>query len=92
MNLKKYLKNKKYKIVYLEWDDAVSAPAGWVDDFYEWKKTSSFIIKETGFLLEENKKEIFLAGFIKDEDESTIERFGNVRRIPKGWIKKKIIY
>lgn len=82
---------KKYPIVYVEWDDAVSAPAGWIDDFYEWKETSDFIIKEVGFLLEENKKEVFLAGFIKDEDANTVERHGNVRRIPKGWIRKKIL-
>ena len=82
---------KKRKIVYVEWDDAVSAPNGWIDDFDEWKKTSSYIIKEVGFLLEENKKEIFLASFIKEEDPNTTERHGNVRRIPKGWIKKMVL-
>ena len=80
------------KIVYIEWDDAVSAPAGWLNDFNEWKKTASFIIGEVGFLIEENKKEIFLASFVKPEDKQTLEVHGNVRRIPKGWIKKKIIY
>jgi len=82
----------KYKIVYVEWDDAVSAPNGWIDDFDEWKKTSTFIISEVGFLLEENEKEIFLASFIKPEDRNTTERQGNVRRIPRGWIKKKILF
>ncbi len=90
---KSQIKNKtKYKIVYLEWDDAVAAPAGWVDDLDDWKKTSSYIISEVGFLLEENDEEIFLAGFIKPEDKNTIERQGGVRRIPKGWIQKKIIF
>ena len=53
------MKRNKYKVVYIEWDDAVSAPVGWIDNFEEWKKTSQFIIKEVGFLLEENSKEIF---------------------------------
>jgi len=85
------MKRNKYKVVYIEWDDAVSAPVGWIDNFEEWKKTSQFIIKEVGFLLEENSKEIFLASFIKDEDSNTYERQGNVRRIPKGWVKKRIL-
>ena len=83
---------KKYKVVYLEWDDAVSAPSGWVDDMEDWIKNSKYIIGEVGFLVKETKQAVYLAGFYKPEDTMTIERFGNVRRIPKGWIKKKIIY
>ena len=84
-------KRTKYKVVYVEWDDAISAPTGWVDDIDDWIKTSQYIISEVGFLLKEDKKAIYLAGFWKPEDKMTIERFGNVRRIPRGWIKKKVI-
>lgn len=85
------MKKRKFKLVYVEWDDAVSAPAGWISDIDNWIETTEYIISEVGFLLKEDSKAIYLAAFWKPQDTQTQEQFGNLRRIPKGWIKKKVI-
>jgi hypothetical protein len=85
------MRKKPYQIVYVEWDDAVCAPAGWHKDPDEWIENTQFIISEVGFLLREDKKAIYLASFWKPEDSETVEQFGNLRRIPKGWLKKRVL-
>lgn len=85
------LNKPPYRLVYLEWDDAVGNPRWFDEEEAEaWLNNTQYIISETGFLLAEDSKAIYIAGFWKPEDSMTVQQFGNLRRIPKNWIKKKI--
>lgn len=79
-----------YKLLYIEWDDAVGN-SRWFDlnDAENWLNISQWIISETGFLISEDKYAIYLCAFWKPADEYTEEQMGGLRRIPKNWIKKR---
>ena len=60
--------SKKPKLVYLEWEDAGSPEAGWMDlkEIKVWQGDKA-IVKSVGFLLEENKKFIVIAADNMDD-------------------------
>lgn len=81
------------KLVYIEWEDAQSQN-GWhtreeVKEFIE----KPIIVNQIGWIFEETRRYIVLIArhapgglFTNDDDDS----FGNLQRIPKTWIKKRI--
>ena len=74
---------------YLEWHDAHSN-AGWFskEEVEEWMKCE-WIIREAGWIIEENNKFIVFATSHKPADEWTDEKFGQLHKIPKTWIRKR---
>ena len=79
------------KLVYIEWEDSVSA-TNWHtgEDLKVWCENSGWIVKQVGWIIEETRKHIIIAGRLKPEDDFTSEQFGNLQRIPKTWVRKKI--
>lgn len=80
----------KPKLVYIEWNDAIYN-ANWftTEQVQDWAKISKFLIKEVGWLIEENKDFIVLGCGRKEEDDFTTEQWVGLHKIPKGWIKIK---
>ena len=78
------------KLIYIEWEDATSA-GEWIheDDIKAWCKEEHNIIKQVGWVIEENKKRIVVFSrfthWKKYQDE-----YGMVQKIPRTWIKKYI--
>ena len=81
---------KKPKLIYVEWEDAITMKNGWYikEDVQEWGENKDWIIKQTGYLIDENKKYILLATKYNPQ-ESEESKFSEITKIPKGWIKKK---
>lgn len=80
------LLDKKMKLIYLEWEDAI-ANSQWndkeeVEDFSE----EIALIKQVGWVYKENKKYIVLVGRM-DERNGECNEFGNLQKIPKTWIR-----
>jgi len=78
------------ELVYIEWEDAI-AQAGWHSkrETRKWAKESSMIISQIGWVYKETKKYIVLISRICIDDEK-ITSYGNLQKIPKTWIKKRI--
>lgn len=80
------------KLIYIEWADAINNHASnWntKEDVTLWAKESDWYIRECGWLIEETKEHIVLAGSWKPEDEYTEEQFSLLKKIPKTWIRKR---
>ena len=83
-------KPKKHKLIYLEWHDAFAA-AGWhtqasVDKFSK----NIMIVRQVGWILSENEKYIVMAARHNEETEYQDPQWGNIQKIPKTWIRKRI--
>lgn len=80
------------KLVYLEWQDAHALGEGWTDDreIKEMWKSNDMIIKQCGFVIKEDSKSLLLAGQYVIAGKFVEKGYGNVVKIPKGWIKKRI--
>lgn len=84
------MKEAPYDLIYVEWDDAVGNSNWFGRDMAKaWIENTQYIISETGFLVDEDKHAIYLAGFWKPKDSWVEEQLGNLRRIPKNWIKTR---
>ncbi len=83
---------KKMQLVYIEWCDAITNTEGWhnLEDAKNWANEEEWIVKQAGFLIEENKKFILLAGQYSPQKE-TESLFSNLTKIPKTWILKREI-
>lgn len=82
------MKIKSINPIYIEWCDAVSnTEGGWrdVEDAIEWGKEANWVVKQVGWILEENKKYILLISKIADKDQQV----GHLMKIPKTWILKR---
>lgn len=84
---------KKPKLIYIEWYDAISNSDGWKDknEALDWGKSTNWLVKESGFLIDENDKYILLANKIcppSNKDEDIL--YGILKKIPKPWIRNKI--
>lgn len=83
----------KSKLIYLEWEDAVTNNAGWVpaEEAKAWAKEKFGLIRECGWVLDENPEFILLSnrmsalsgGGFEDPD------VGGIHKIPKTWIRKR---
>lgn len=83
----------KYKLVYIEWEDAVTNNLKWFSEeqALDWDENISMIVKECGFILKEDKKHIFLINRMTDtryEEDGSLE-YGGLHKIPKMWIRKR---
>ena len=79
-------------LTYLEWCDSVSLGYGgnWheVEDLIDWGKNADWIIKQAGYILDENDEYILIAGKYNPQ-EDTEDKFSEVTKIPKTWIKTR---
>ena len=78
------------KLIYIEWCDAITKMDGWhnLEDAKDWANEEEWIIRQAGFLIEESKKYILLAGQYNPQKE-TEDQFANLTKIPKTWILKR---
>jgi hypothetical protein len=83
-------REKKIQLVYIEWCDAISKTEGWesLEDAKNWAKSEDWIIRQAGYLIEDNPKYILLAGQYNPQKE-TEDQFSNLTKIPKTWILKR---
>lgn len=77
------------KLVYLEWQDAMSKNS-WIHDseIDNWAKDGDWV-KQVGWVVRENKKYMIIAGQWNPEIFSNGHLFGNLQKIPKTWIRKR---
>ena len=84
----------KYKLVYIEWEDATSIGA-WQNNkqIDEWNNTTETwgFCKQVGWIIRENKRSYIIAGRWNPENKFGEEQWGDLEKIPKTWIRKKII-
>lgn len=79
------------KLVYIEWADAVANDsAKWytMDGVLEWADESDCVVREVGFVIKENKKEMVLASRTQSMGKDYETQYGLLQKIPKTWIRK----
>ncbi len=86
------MNKKNYKLIYIEWCDAIESNDGWqeIDVIKYWAETNEWIVKECGFLIDETKEYIIFASRIGDYHNNNTTKFGSINKIPTTWIKKRI--
>lgn len=79
------------KLIYIEWCDAVASGTEWSSSqvVKEWGEKTTWIVKECGWVVEENKDYIVIASCWKEADELMDEQFKHLMKIPKPWIVKR---
>ena len=83
----------KDKLIYIEWTDAHTNTASWrtEEEAKLWAKETDWIIRECGWVIEETEEYLAIATALKPENEYEEKQYLNLHKIPKGWIKKKVI-
>jgi len=81
---------KEPPLLYIEWEDACSEH-GWKDqdEVKEWVEDQGLFVKQVGWLIGETKTHYNFAAR-KSDTENTWMQFGNLQKIPKTWIRRKI--
>ena len=83
----------KYKLVYIEWADAVSNNIRWFgeDEAKDWAKNINFVVKECGFVMKETSKYTFLVNRLSNTEYhgEGDKECGGLHKIPKTWIRKR---
>lgn len=81
---------KQPKILYVEWCDACSR-VGWFtkDEALNWGRSTNWIIKSIGWVVEETPEYLVLALGYSDESPHGEDMFLDVHKIPKTWIRKR---
>lgn len=85
--------NKKVKnpqLFYIEWEDAC-AEVGWKDkeEIDDWISNKGLMVKQVGWLLSEGKTHYNFASR-KSDEENDFMQYGNLIKIPKTWIRRKV--
>jgi hypothetical protein len=80
------------ELYYVEWCDAITSFDGWSDkdSIKEWGEKEEWIIKQAGYILEDNKEYLLIASKYNPQ-ESDKDRFSEITKIPKTWLRKKIV-
>lgn len=81
------------KLIYLEWEDAVSnEEVSWkiIEEAKNWAKEREWLVKQCGWLIEENKKYIVLASRMEPGNENSYASVGLLQKVPKTWIRKRV--
>lgn len=83
-------KPKGFKLVYIQWCDAISKTSGWagLSECLEWGDSNDWVIDEVGYLLKETKQYLLLANKVSHHS-SDEPLFDQVMKIPKTWIFKR---
>jgi len=85
-------KKEKYKLIYLEWCDAITRMESWSTqkEALVWGEKSSWVIKQTGWLIKQTKKYILLSMKYTPEDDDSAEMHGIILKIPTTWIIRRV--
>jgi len=80
------------KLIYIEWQDA-HTHIGWHDDYdvQDFCDNHEYVIKECGWLVEENKKHIVIGQALKEKTSYWDRQILTLHKIPKTWIRKRKI-
>ena len=80
------------KLEYIEWTDAMQLLEGWqeLNEAKEWANSEAWVVKQTGFIIEENKKYLLLCSKMTSETENSPSYYGALIKIPIPWILKRI--
>ena len=83
--------NNKFKIIYIEWCDAMVNSNSWMNfkEAKKWSETENWVVSEVGFLLKETKEYILIANKKSSYNEYNPE-VGGIMKIPTTWIRKRI--
>lgn len=78
------MKNKKYKLIYIEWCDAIANNISWESekDILKWAHKEDWVIMQAGFLIKETKEYILIASRINPQDSGAKNLDGCIK-IPK---------
>ncbi len=79
------------KLIYIEWEDAMDWNDRWRDEeeVLQWAQNDAWIVKQSGWLMKENKNYIVLASKYSLQDNAET-LYSNFSKIPKTWIRKRI--
>ena len=79
------------KFYYVEWADAIEHLDGWqeLDEAKEWAMADNWIVKQTGWLLDETEDYILLAGRINPGSAGRETQYSGLFKIPRPWIRVK---
>lgn len=80
----------KYKLVYIEWCDAIDGGSGWhsIKESKNWAKNDEWIIKQVGWIIKETKKYILIcAKYNPQEGKQGMVSYPT--KIPTTWILKR---
>lgn len=85
------IERPKHKLIYIEWQDAISAPGTWrnLESSLEFGESGDSLVCQTGFLLKETDKYILIASKVLPGDEFGEALYGHVLKIPTTWIRKR---
>ncbi len=78
----------KYKLVYIEWEDASDENGWWTRErAIAWANSGDERVRDVGWLIHETKNYILLAPRLLCQEGR--ELVGHPMRIPKPWIRKR---
>lgn len=85
------MENKKYPLVYIEWEDSYSVSQNWhtEDEMTGILANESFIVKQTGFIIKETASFIVLANQLNELNLSA-DQYSGLHRIPIGCLQKRV--
>ena len=80
------------KLIYIEWQDAHAIDSGWKSDeeIEKFSTSEDFIVKQVGWIIKETKTYTIVAGSRVEPGEFVAGGWGEVIKIPKSWIRKRI--
>lgn len=80
----------KYKLVYLEWADALYT-SDWISKrrIKSWARNSDWIVNHVGWIIEENDRYTIIASRLSLKGEN--DEFGSLQKIPRTWIRRRKI-
>lgn len=87
------VKKEKFPLVYLQWCDAISNHGEWMDvpGSLNWANDDDWIIRQTGFIINETKEYILLASKLNAHpNHLDIPMVSGLQKIPKTWIRKRV--
>lgn len=80
-------------LIYIEWADAHTNTAGWrtEEEAILWAQETDWIIRECGWVIEETEEYIAIATALKPENDYEERQYLNLHKIPKGWVKARVV-
>ena len=81
---------KKYKAVYIKWEDAMHPEScGWLDENDSFFTEKGFIVETVGWLVDESKSHYMVSMAFNKEKDGYLGKVLHLERIPKSCVVKK---
>jgi len=77
-------------LVVITWEDTISDLQGWKNntESKEWASEYQCLVKSAGWIIEENKEYVILAGLIMNGGEERETNYSHLLKIPRTAVKK----